>query len=154
MKNISISSDEEDDEQEDERETEQSVAETIEATAEDEEHNVNFGANLIEARKLLDEIPSLVAKLNTELDMLAKNRIVVRSLPSNDDGLDAFIWKFNITIEWGNQKYPLPIQQAEDIEKLNDALNDESIYHYVVSFDAHVINMMFSNFNSAVIHSI
>lgn len=50
--------------------------------------------------------------------------------------METFVWKFNITIEWKNKEtLALPIQQMEDIEKLNDALNEEEIHHTVVSFD-------------------
>lgn len=121
-----------------EKESGKSSTKNDEITA-DAQSNKNevmeFQNNFAEAQKCLEQILSLIAQLNTELGMVTENRTVVQTLPSNDDALEAFIWKFNITIEWKNDKYALPIQRVEDIEKLNETLNDEAIYHDVVSFD-------------------
>lgn len=110
----------------------------IETTAEDKDKNEvknNFQIEFTQAQKSLDEIPTLLALFNTEMEMLSKDRMLVRTLPSEDDDLEEFIWKFHIKIECENNEYHLPIQRVEDIEKLNDTLNDEAIFHKVVSFD-------------------
>lgn len=127
LKEINISSDEEDTNDESDVATN---AETTERTAEVKKEMTKFDFD--EAQKSLDDIPSLVAQFNTELEFLSRDRMV---LQTNDCDLEEFVWRFNITIEWQNVKYTLPIQRVDDIQKLNDALSDEAIYHYVVSFD-------------------
>lgn len=105
----------------------------VQTSAEDEEND--FQMKYHELQKTLNDIPSVIAQLNTELEMLSRSTITVETLPSNDKVLDAFFWKFSITIEWEDESFSLPIQRVEDIEKLNTALTDETIYHHVVSFD-------------------
>lgn len=137
LANITISSDEEDSSDvSDGKETgENSSSKNDEKTADDnnEGEMKSFESKFAETQASLVAIPSLVAQLNTELEMLSQNKVVVRTLPSKDDDLDAFIWKFNITIDWNNAKYPLPIQEVQNIKELNEALDDEPTYHHVVS---------------------
>lgn len=92
----------------------------------------NFLMKFVELKKYVDsELPAAVAKLNTELDMMSKSVTLVQPMSSND--LDTFIWKFHVSFECEGANYSLPIQEVEDIEKLNGALFDEATYHEVVS---------------------
>lgn len=86
------------------------------------------------AQKTLDDIPTVVAQLNTELDILLRGENAMGTMSSNHNDLEEFIWRFHITFEWNNEHISLPIQRTEDIEKLNSALNDAPTYHRVVSF--------------------
>lgn len=131
---ITISDEEDSNDGFDEKEsgTSPTKNDVITADAQSNKNEVmEFQNNFAEAQNCLEQIPSLIAQLNTELGMVT-NRTVVRTLP-NDDNLDAFIWKFNITFQWKDEQHPLPIQNARNIQDLNDALNDEATYQHVVS---------------------
>lgn len=106
-----------------------------------EDDKQNFQVKFIELKKSIDsEIPTAIAKLNAELELMKKSTTYVQPVASVD--LDAFIWKFRVTFEWESKKYSLPIQ-AEDIEKLEGALFDELTYHDIVGLNYDIFFYLF-----------
>lgn len=93
----------------------------------------NFKSKFVEMQNCVEsDLPATIAKLNTELDMLARGTTLVRS--SSDDDVDDFIWKFRFEFDYECQQFSLPIQNVDHIEKLDGALLDENTYHGVVCF--------------------
>lgn len=101
---ITSSEDEEENEKEAEvvDETHSKIGEKNKSSTPAEDDNDNFQAKFIELKKCLDtELPTAIAKLNTELKMMSKGVTIVQPLSSNE--LDAFIWQFHVSFEWENK---------------------------------------------------
>lgn len=126
-----------------EEENEEPKSENIPAKSEQEEEEEecdnNFQSKFLGMKKKLDDFPIIIAKLNTELNMMTKAIPAVGSLSSDDENLEAFIWKFNISFEWNNKNICLPISSVEDIKTLDEALTDEKIHHDVVCFNSYIL---------------
>lgn len=122
-------------EEEDVTKSENESAET--ENEEGEEGAKNFQSKILEMKEKLDEFITMVAKLNTELNMMTKAIPAVGAFCHLEDvNLESFVWKFNINFEWDNKNVCLPILLVDDIKILDDALADEIIYHDIVSFDS------------------
>lgn len=112
--------------------------------SEDEEENIDesdevnknvpiaFQTKLLEVKKCMNDIPTIISKFNAELGMLPN---VAKPNFSNNSCWDNFVWRFHISFDWNEKNIALPIKKPEDIDILDTALTDEHIYLDVVSSD-------------------
>lgn len=77
-----MSSDDENSDESTEENTKKSPTKSIETTAGNKDQLKHFQPKFVEVQESLDEIPSLLAQFNTELEMLFESKMVVRTLPS------------------------------------------------------------------------